>query len=137
TLTKPLGVGVLSNQHKATGAEFSHAIESMVTLNKEASQAALAAGVKAATDVTGFGLLGHGFKMARASGVSLVIDSAAVPYLDGARQAAEAGHIPGGSQRNLEWVRPNITSSVSEEELILLADAQTSGGLLIIGEIPG
>jgi len=137
TLTKPLGVGVLSNRHKATGEDFSHAIESMVTLNRDASKAALAAGVAAATDVTGFGLLGHAYKMARASGVTLVIDGAAVPYLEGAHEAAAAGHIPGGSRRNLEWVRPHLTSSREELDLVLLADAQTSGGLLVAGELPG
>lgn len=137
TLTKPLGVGVLSNQHKATGSDFSHAIESMVRLNREASRAALAAGVRAATDVTGFGLLDHAYKMARASGVSLVIDAGAVPLLDGARQAAEAGHIPGGTRRNLAWVRPHLHSTRSEIDELLLADAQTSGGLLVVGELPG
>ncbi len=137
TLTKPLGVGVLSNEHKATGTRFAHAIESMVTLNRDASRAALAAGVEAATDVTGFGLLGHAHKMARASGVKLVIDSTAVPYLDGAREAAAAGFIPGGSRRNLEWVSPHLRSGLAELELLLLADAQTSGGLLIVGEVPG
>lgn len=137
TLTKPLGVGVLSNRHKATGEDFSHAIESMVTLNRDASKAALAAGVAAATDVTGFGLLGHAYKMARASGVTLVIDGAAVPYLEGAREAAASGFIPGGSRRNLDWVRPHIAGSRDELELVLLADAQTSGGLLVVGELPG
>lgn len=137
TLTKPLGVGVLSNRHKATGEDFSHAVQSMVTLNRDASAAALAAGARAATDVTGFGLLGHGYKMARASGVSIVIDSAAVPYLEGARDAAQEGYIPGGSRRNLDWVRPNLRSEVDETELVLLADAQTSGGLLVVGEVPG
>lgn len=137
TLTKPLGVGVLSNRHKATGEDFSHAIESMVTLNRDASKAALAAGVAAATDVTGFGLLGHAYKMARASGVTLVIDGAAVPYLEGAREAAASGFIPGGSRRNLDWVCPHIAGSRDELELVLLADAQTSGGLLVVGELPG
>lgn len=137
TLTKPLGVGVLSNRHKATGEDFSHAVQSMVTLNRDASVAALAAGARAATDITGFGLLGHGYKMARASGVTLVIESAAVPYLEGARDAAAAGYIPGGSRRNLDWVRPNLRSDVGETELVLLADAQTSGGLLVVGEVPG
>lgn len=137
TLTKPLGVGVLSNRHKATGADFTHAVESMAALNRDASRAAIAAGVRAATDITGFGLLGHGYKMARASDVTLVIDAAAVPYLEGAKAAAEAGYIPGGSTRNLDWVRPNLESSLSEIDLTLLADAQTSGGLLLVGEIPG
>src|SRR5690625_4070113 len=90
TLPKPLGVGVLSNRHKATGENINPAIASMVTLNRDASKAALAAGAAAATDVTGFGLLGHAYKMARASNVSLVIDGGAVPYLEGAHEAAAA-----------------------------------------------
>jgi selenide,water dikinase len=137
SLTKPLGIGVLNNRHKATGEVFPQAIESMVTLNAAASEAALAAGHTAATDVTGFGLLGHSFKMARASGVSMVIDAAAVPYLDGAREALRDGYVSGGTRRNLDWVRPELTASVSEDELLLLADAQTSGGLLVVGEVPG
>lgn len=137
SLTKPLGVGVLNNRHKATGEVFEHAIASMVALNDEASVAALAAGVRAATDVTGFGLLGHLFKMARASGVTAVIDAAAVPYLEGVRTSLRDGFVPGGSRRNLDWVRPHLDASVSDDELLLLADAQTSGGLLIAGEIPG
>ncbi|NPC97783.1 selenide, water dikinase SelD [Nocardioides sp. zg-DK7169] len=137
TLTKPLGLGVLNNRHKATGERFEHAIAAMTTLNRDASRAALAAGCTAATDVTGFGLLGHLYKMARASGVSAVVDSAAVPYLEAARESHAAGHVPGGSVRNLDWVRPHLDASVSEDELVLLADAQTSGGLLIAGEIPG
>jgi selenide,water dikinase len=137
SLTKPLGVGVLNNRHKATGEVFPEAIESMVTLNRQAAAAALAAGVRAATDVTGFGLLGHLAKMARASGVSAIIDAAAVPYLDGARQALRDGYVSGGTRRNLDWVRPWLASTVDEDELILLADAQTSGGLLIVGEVPG
>jgi selenide,water dikinase len=137
SLTKPLGVGVLNNRHKATGEVFSQAIDSMVRLNAASSQAALDAGLTAATDVTGFGLLGHGFKMARSSGVSMVIDADAVPYLDGAREALRDGYVSGGTRRNLDWVRPHLESSVSEDELLLLADAQTSGGLLVVGEIPG
>ena len=137
SLTKPLGVGVLNNRHKATGEVFPHAVESMVALNDAASEAALAAGVRAATDVTGFGLLGHLYKMARASGVSAVIDARAVPYLDGARESLREGFVPGGSRRNLDWVRPHLETSVADEELILLADAQTSGGLLVAGEVPG
>ncbi len=137
SLTKPLGVGVLNNRHKATGEVFPHAIESMVTLNAVASRAAVAAGVRAATDVTGFGLLGHLYKMARASGVSAVVDAAAVPYLDGARESLAAGFVPGGSRRNLDWVRPHLHATVDDDELVLLADAQTSGGLLVAGEVPG
>jgi selenide, water dikinase len=137
TLTKPLGLGVLNNRHKATGEVFSEAVEVMTALNREASRAALDAGVRCATDVTGFGLLGHLLKLVRASGVSAVIDSAAVPYVDGARAALAAGFVPGGSRRNLDWVRPHLDARVSEDELVLLADAQTSGGLLVAGELPG
>jgi selenide,water dikinase len=137
TLTKPLGVGVLNNRHKTTGEVFPEAVESMVALNRDASRAALAAGVTCATDVTGFGLLGHLHKLCRASGGTAVLDSAAVPYLPSARESYAAGFVPGGSRRNLDWVRPHLDSSVDEDELVLLADAQTSGGLLVAGELPG
>ena len=138
TLTKPIGVGLLNNRHKNTGEVFEAAIATMTALNRDASRAAVEAGVKAATDVTGFGLLGHLYKMARASGVSAVIDHTAVPHVDGADEALRDGFISGGSRRNLDWVRPHLSADgVSEEDLILLADAQTSGGLLLIGEVPG
>ena len=137
SLTKPLGIGVLNNRHKATGDVFPQAIDSMVRLNAAASQAALAAGVAAATDVTGFGLPGHAYKMARASGVTIAIEAASVPYLDGAREALRDGYVSGGTRRNLAWVQPHLEATVSEDELLLLADAQTSGGLLIVGEVPG
>ena len=138
SLTKPLGIGVLNSRHKATGEVFPEAIAVMTTLNADAAKAALDAGVECATDVTGFGLLGHLHKLARASGVTAVIDSTAVPYIDGAREALKAGHISGGTRRNLDWVAPHVDlSAVDENEALLLADAQTSGGLLIAGEIPG
>jgi selenide, water dikinase len=137
TLTKPLGIGVLNSRHKATGEVFEQAVEAMTTLNRDASRAALSAGATCATDVTGFGLLGHLFKLARASGVTAVVDAAAVPYLDGARAALRDGYVSGGTRRNLDWVRPHLTASVDEDELLLLADAQTSGGLLVAGEVPG
>lgn len=137
TLTKPLGLGVLNNRHKATGEVFPEAVETMTTLNQAASRAALAAGAETATDVTGFGLLGHLLKLVRASGVSAVVDAAAVPYVAGAREALAEGYVPGGSRRNLDWVRPHLESAVGEDELVLLADAQTSGGLLVVGEVPG
>lgn len=66
-----------------------------------------------------------------------MIDSAAVPYLDGARQALADGFVSGGTRRNLDWVRPHLATDVDEDELLLLADAQTSGGLLVAGEVPG
>jgi selenide,water dikinase len=138
SLTKPLGSGVLNAWHKATGEVSKAAIDVMTTLNAAASKASLAAGVRCATDVTGFGLLGHAFKLARASDVTVVIDHSAVPFIEGAREAAENGYMPGGSRRNLAWVAPHADfSGLSDEELLLLADAQTSGGLLIAGEIPG
>jgi selenide,water dikinase len=138
SLTKPIGTGVLNAWHKATGQVSDAAVEVMTTLNAEASQQALAAGIRCATDVTGFGLLGHLFKLARASGVTAVVDHAAVPLIEGTRAAARAGHMPGGSRRNLEWVLPHTdTGGLGEENLLLLADAQTSGGLLVAGELPG
>ncbi|NBE98753.1 selenide, water dikinase SelD [Nonomuraea sp. KC401] len=138
SLTKPLGVGVLNSRHKATGEVFEQAISTMTTLNRDASRAALAAGARCATDVTGFGLLGHLYKLCRASGVTGVVDVAAVPYLEGARQALRDGHVSGGTRRNLGWVRPRLDPGrFSEDDLLLLADAQTSGGLLVAGEVPG
>ena len=95
SLTKPIGTGVLNAWHKATGQVSEAAIEVMTTLNADASRAALAAGIRCATDVTGFGLLGHLFKLARASGVSAVVDHAAVPLIEGTRAAARAGYISG------------------------------------------
>ncbi len=116
---------------------FSQAVDAMTTLNRDASRAALATGARCATDVTGFGLLGHLHKLARANEVTAVLDVAAVPYLAGAREALAAGFVPGGSHRNLDWVRPHLETGVDETELLLLADAQTSGCLLVAGEVPG
>jgi len=76
-------------------------------------------------------------KMMRASGTTAVVDAAAVPYVGGARTSLADGFVPGGSRRNLDWVRPHLDASVDEDELVLLADAQTSGGLLVVGELPG
>jgi selenide,water dikinase len=138
TLTKPLGIGVLNSRHKQTGQVFPQAVAAMTELNRAASEAALAAGAVCATDVTGFGLLGHLHKLARASGVTARVDTAAVPYLDEARKALADGYVSGGTRRNLDWVRPHAdTGTVPEDELLLLADAQTSGGLLVAGEVPG
>ncbi|MFF8636963.1 selenide, water dikinase SelD [Streptomyces pilosus] len=138
SLTKPLGLGVLNNRHKATGERFEQAVATMVALNRDASAAALAAGAVCATDVTGFGLLGHLHKLARASGVTAVIETAAVPYLDGARRAVRDGYVSGGTRRNLDWVTPRTDFGGADEDTrLLLADAQTSGGLLVAGEVPG
>jgi selenide,water dikinase len=138
SITKPLGLGVLNSRHKATGERFAEAVDVMTTLNATASAAAVAAGITCATDVTGFGLLGHLHKLARASGVTAVLDAEAVPYLDGAHEALRDGFVPGGSRRNLDWVRPHADlDAVTEDTALLLADAQTSGGLLLAGEISG
>ena len=138
SLTKPIGTGILNAMHKATGEVSEAAVEVMTTLNAAASRAALDAGVRCATDVTGFGLLGHAFKLARASGVTAVIDHRAVPLIDGAEAAQHAGYLPGGSRRNLAWVAPHAEfGDLPDEVLLLLADAQTSGGLLVAGELPG
>lgn len=137
TLTKPLGLGVLNNRHKATGEVFAEAVATMTALNREASRAALRAGITCATDVTGFGLLGHLLKLCRASGVDAEIDSVQVPYLAGARESLTEGFVPGGSLRNLEWVRAHLDTALGDDVLLLLADAQTSGGLLVAGELPG
>jgi selenide,water dikinase len=135
TLTKPLGLGVLNGRHKQTGESFPEAVAVMTTLNAQASAQALAHGVLAATDVTGFGLLGHLHALCRASGLSARVEAAAVPYLAQARESL--AFVSGGTRRNLDWVRPWLQSDLPEEELLLLADAQTSGGLLVAGELPG
>jgi selenide,water dikinase len=139
TLTKPLGVGLLNNRHKQTGEVFEDAIAIMTQLNRDAAEAAVAARVRAATDVTGFGLLGHLYKMCRASKVGAIIDVAGVPVIESARDALREGFVSGGTRRNLDWVRPQLRAGadISEDDLLLLADAQTSGGLLVVGELPG
>jgi len=138
SLSKPIGTGILNAMHKATGEVSQAAVEVMTTLNAAASRAALDAGVRCATDITGFGLLGHAFKLARASGVTAVIHHRAVPLIDGVTAAQRAGYLPGGSRRNLAWVAPHADfGGLPDEVLLLLADAQTSGGLLIAGEVPG
>jgi len=139
TLTKPLGVGLLNNRHKQTGEVFAEAVATMTRLNRDAAAAAVSAGVRAATDVTGFGLLGHLYKMCRASGVGAVINRTEVPVIEAAREALREGFVSGGTRRNLDWVRSHLRpgSDVSEDDLLMLADAQTSGGLLVVGELPG
>lgn len=139
TLTKPIGLGLLNNRHKATGEVFEAAIATMTTLNRAAAEQAVAAGLKAATDVTGFGLLGHLYKMMRSSNTGAVLDMGAVPLVDGAAEALRDGYISGGTRRNLDWVADHIESGsgITQEDLLVLADAQTSGGLLVVGELPG
>ena len=139
TLTKPLGVGLLNNRHKQTGEVFAEAIATMTLLNRDA------AGGRAGNRRAG----GHRRDRLRAARAPLqdvpgievgaVIDRAAVPVLPSARDALRDGFVSGGTRRNLDWVRPQLrpASDVTEDDLLLLADAQTSGGLLVVGELPG
>ncbi len=133
-LTKALGVGVLTTaikQGRATSAQADAAVASMVRLNDVGSRLALAAGVSGCTDVTGFGLLGHLGRMALESAVSVAIDVANVPFLPGSVELAADGVMPGGSRRNLEWALGFVDVGGHDElHQLLLADAQTSGGLV-------
>jgi selenide,water dikinase len=109
----------------------------MAALNRGAADAARRVGVAAATDVTGFGLLGHLSEMVRASGVSAHIDVEAVPVLNGVDAYIQAGAIPGGTRRNLTAVRPMVDfGPLGDRSQIVLADAQTSGGLLLAIDAP-
>ena len=135
-LTKPLGTGVIATALKkdaANEAVVAEAVRSMVTLNRPAAESMLRVGANAATDVTGFGLLGHLASMLRASQVSARVRAGLVPFLSGARELAEAGHIAGGTRRNLADAQTIATfaADVSPIDQMLLCDAQTSGGLLI------
>lgn len=133
-LTKPLGVGVITTAIKlgtAADVVVDAALASMTRLNDDAARIAVAAGVRGATDVTGFGLLGHLGRAAIESGVDVAIEVASVPLLPGTRELAEAGSMPGGSRRNLEWADERLDQGgFNELDVLLLADAQTSGGLV-------
>ncbi|MPY83619.1 MAG: selenide, water dikinase SelD [Actinophytocola sp.] len=134
-LTKALGTGVISTSIKSGGAEdgwIEGAVKSMTTLNADAAAIAREHGVRAATDVTGFGLLGHLHRMVRASGLAAEIDAASVPVLPGAREAIAAGFVPGGTRANTEHLAPyvHVADGVPEDTAVLLHDAQTSGGML-------
>ena len=135
-LTKPIGTGIIATAIKrelADEATIAGAVRCMTTLNADAAEAGRAAGVRAATDVTGFGLLGHLRSMMKASGCTAEISLSAVPVLPGARELLRQGAIPGGTKRNLEAVRETTRfgSTIADAEQLLLADAQTSGGLLL------
>ena len=134
-LTKAIGTGILATAAKRgdLGALEQRAlIDSMATLNRTASVAARAVGAQCATDVTGFGLLGHASHIARASNVTLGIRLSAVPTLAGTREAIARGTRTGGAERNRAYVEPLVDwSGVSEAERALLIDPQTSGGLLV------
>jgi selenide,water dikinase len=135
-LTKPLGFGIAAQaikEAKISGDDLETTLAAMATLNKGAKDAALAAGARAATDVTGFGLLGHLHHLASASGLAARIRVRDVPTLDFIRDLAEAGSMPAGSRRNLEYVAPHtrFRDDIAEVDRLILSDAQTSGGLLI------
>jgi selenide,water dikinase len=135
-LTKPLGSGILSTAIKRgilPEAQVERVTAVMAELNRAAGEVFAASGaVHALTDVTGFGLLGHGWVMAEGSRVVLRLRAAAVPVLEGARDLAARGVVPGGSKANLEWVLPHVrfSEAVDAAWQQVLADAQTNGGLL-------
>jgi len=135
-LTKPIGTGILTTALKRdllTAADLAPAVMVMTTLNAGAARAMRAVDVHAATDVTGFGLLGHLHSLLTASGAAAEIRAASVPLLPRARELAERGAIPGGTRRNLESLAGAVefAAGIDEATRLLLADAQTSGGLLI------
>ena len=133
-LTKPIGTGVITTAIKRDAASddaMNAAVASMTHLNDAASGVLVGAGVRACTDVTGFGLLGHLHRLLAASGVAASLDAASVPLLSGAVELAEAGYIPGGTKRNLSAVEGQVQwDGCTDLTRFLLADAQTSGGLL-------
>jgi selenide,water dikinase len=135
-LTKPLGGGVTTTalkQEKALAADVKEAIEWMSRLNKTAGGLATEFNLRGGTDVTGFGLLGHGMEMANASGVSLHIEYSRLPFLNGARGYAEKGIFPGGAFDNKKYFESAVTfaKTIDEPAEMLLFDPQTSGGLLL------
>ncbi len=136
-LTKPLGVGALvtaSKRGACEPADLERAVETMVTLNDTASAQALAAGAHAATDVTGFGLLGHLHRLSRESAVAAEVEIDRVPSLPGARESLAAGDgVSGGGRRNREWADSFATFApgVQESERLMVCDPVTSGGLLV------
>jgi selenide,water dikinase len=136
-LTKPIGTGILTTAHKReliSPEDLASVIASMTALNRAAAQAAVAAGLHAGTDITGFGLAGHAHEMAERSGVQVRIDANAVPLLPGARMHAEAGVDFGGMQRNREhFLDQGLVrlEGLDEAMTLLVIDPQTSGGLLL------
>ncbi len=143
-LTKPLGIGVVTTAIKrgaCPAVAEAAAIASMTQSNAEAARRAIERGATGATDVTGFGLLGHLGRMALESHVDVEIETDAIPFIAGARELAASGFVPGGSQRNLDDVESRLDrNGVDEVTVTLVADAQTSGGLVIgvdTSEAPG
>jgi selenide,water dikinase len=135
-LTKPIGTGIAAQAIKSGelgDTELSRVVEVMTALNRGAKDAALASGAHAATDVTGFGLLGHLHHLVLGGRVAARLYADSVPVLEFARRLAKNGVVPGGTKRNLEYVesRTRFDESLDESERLLLCDAQTSGGLLL------
>jgi selenide,water dikinase len=134
-LTKPIGSGILATAGRAgalTAGQDEALFRTMAALNAEASRVAVALGATCATDVTGFGLLGHALHIARASGVTVHIAHADVPLIPGAREALAAGFVTGGAARNADWIAASTDWSDSGGDVrALLTDPQTSGGLLV------
>ena len=135
-LTKPLGTGILATALKGeviTGEQMGEAIRGMETLNRAASEAMLAVGVHACTDITGFGLLGHALEMAEASRVGMVIEAGALHIYPLVLDMAAIGLVPVGSYHNREHYLPRVVDrdGLQPELVDILADPQTSGGLLI------
>jgi selenide,water dikinase len=135
-LTKAIGSGFITTAGKAGTApvdSIAAAVKSMASLNKGAAEAMIEVGVNSATDVTGFGLLGHLSQMAKASGVSATINWSDIPMLPGALDLAHAGSTSGGTRRNMEALEGKVVlgEGITEFEFMVLADAQTSGGMLI------
>lgn len=134
-LTKRLGTGILVSGHRqgrTTEEQLATAVDQMRTLNRAASEVLVARGVRAATDVTGFGLLGHGLEMARASRARFVFEADALPALPGAVELAAAGVETGGAAHNRQFVAPalEVGAAIAPELVTLAHDPQTSGGLL-------
>lgn len=134
-LTKPLGLGIITTAVKrgvATPEQVELAVRTMTALNAPASRAMVEVGVSGATDVTGFGLLGHLHIALRASGVAGRVDASAVPLLPGTLDLAHQGVVPAGTRKNHRFVSPHVSwGDLPEPEQLVLSDAQTSGGLLI------
>jgi len=136
-LTKALGTGIVMTAAKRSDGPaeevpgYREAIASMTRLNAEAGRTAVAYGAHAATDVTGFGLLGHLHRLADASGVAARISAAAVPILPGVVELVAAGFVPGGTERNVQQAARFLSTDANPDSLTVLCDAQTSGGLLI------
>jgi selenide,water dikinase len=134
-LTKAIGTGILSTAAKRGqlgDPELGALVRSMTTLNAVAGRAAVALGARCATDITGFGLLGHASHVARASGVTLEIEMARIPLLAGTRAALEAGALTGGAARNAAYLEPLVDyGRTTQDERAFLVDPQTSGGLLV------